>query len=48
MTKVEQHGSTPSDLKSPVYRHSTETARSQNDAGGKVPTSQYENKKDRA
>jgi hypothetical protein len=41
---VNQHGSTPADLKSPVYRHSSETARSQSDAGGKVPVSQYENK----
>jgi hypothetical protein len=42
--KVEEHGSTPKDLPSPVYRHSSETARSQNDSGGKVPTQQYENK----
>jgi hypothetical protein len=35
--KVEEHGSTPKDLPSPVYRHSSETVRSQNDAGGKVP-----------
>jgi hypothetical protein len=39
--KINEHGLTPKDLPSPVYRHSSETARSQNDAGGKVPTQQY-------
>jgi hypothetical protein len=39
-TKVNQHGETPADLKSPVYRHASETARSTNDAGGPVPASE--------
>jgi hypothetical protein len=30
---------TPPDIK--VHRHSSETARSKNDAGGEVPTSDY-------
>jgi hypothetical protein len=36
MAKVNEHACTPKDLKTPVYRHSSETARSSNDAGGPV------------
>jgi hypothetical protein len=43
MTKINQHGETPPSLKVPVYRHSSETARSANDAGGQVPPAQYSN-----
>jgi hypothetical protein len=35
-TKVNEHGNTPPDLKSPIYRHASETQRSDNDAGGKL------------
>ncbi|WP_298106324.1 hypothetical protein [Bradyrhizobium sp.] len=41
-TTPKQHGDTPPAVSVPVYRHSSETARSNNDAGGKVPPSQYE------
>jgi hypothetical protein len=41
MEKAQQHGCTPPDLKAPVYRHSSETARSQNDAGGPLPASEW-------
>jgi hypothetical protein len=41
MTKVQEHGSAPPDLKSPVYRHSSESNRSTNDAGGKIERSSY-------
>jgi hypothetical protein len=44
MTKINQHGETPRDVKSPVYRHSSETLRSPNDAGGKIDRGQYEGK----
>jgi hypothetical protein len=33
---VNEHGHAPSDLKEPIYRHSSETQRSDNDAGGKL------------
>jgi hypothetical protein len=39
--KVNEHGSTPADLKAPVYRHPSLTVQSPSDAGGKVPTQQY-------
>jgi hypothetical protein len=39
--KVNDHGSTPSDLKSPVYRHPSLMIQSPSNAGGKVPTQQY-------
>jgi hypothetical protein len=42
--KINQHGSTPSDLQSPVYRHSSETLRSPLDSGGKIDRSSYEGK----
>jgi hypothetical protein len=35
-TVVNEHGHAPSDLKEPIYRHSSETQRSDNDAGGKL------------
>lgn len=41
-TKI--HGSTPRDLALPVHRHSSETVRSTNAAGGEVPRSDYANK----
>jgi hypothetical protein len=37
-----QRGDTPPNLSVPVYRHSSETVRAPNDAGGKVPRSMYE------
>jgi hypothetical protein len=40
-TKINEHGSTPQQLKQPVYRHASETVRSPNDAGGKVERSDY-------
>jgi len=39
--KVEDHGSTPTDLKAPVYRHPSLTIQSPSNAGGKVPVDQY-------
>jgi hypothetical protein len=44
MAKVNEHGEMPTDIKSPVYRHSSETVRSKNDAGGEVPASDYASK----
>jgi hypothetical protein len=41
-TPIQQHGSTPNDLKSPVYRGASATIQSDNAAGGKVHKSQYE------
>jgi hypothetical protein len=35
MTKPNEHGSAPA-TPSPIYRHSSETQRSENDAGGKL------------
>jgi hypothetical protein len=40
-TKIEQHGTPDVKPASPIYRHSTESARSQNDAGGEVPAGKY-------
>jgi hypothetical protein len=37
-----QHGDTPPNLNVPVHRHSSETVRAPNDAGGEVPRGQYE------
>lgn len=44
-TTPKQHGDVPRDLSAPVYRHSSETVRSPNDAGGKVSPAQYQNGK---
>jgi len=41
-TTPKQHRDVPSNLSVPVYRHSSETAPSPNDAGGRVPPSQYQ------
>jgi hypothetical protein len=41
--KINEHGIAPSEIK--IYRHSSDTARSPNDAGGKVPVSQYDTTK---
>jgi hypothetical protein len=41
-TPVQQHGSTPNGLKSPVYRSASATIQSDNAAGGKVDRAQYE------
>lgn len=40
-TKPQEHFPTPSTVP-PVYRHSSESVRSQNSAGGKVQRGQYE------
>jgi hypothetical protein len=40
MTKINEHGETPPSVK--PHRHSSETVRSPNDAGGKLPREQYE------
>jgi hypothetical protein len=41
MTRINEHSDTLSDLKQQPHRHSSETARSRNDAGGEVPVDQY-------
>jgi hypothetical protein len=42
MTEIDSRQ--PAGVKAPVYRHSSETVRSPNDAGGKVEPSQYTGK----
>jgi hypothetical protein len=41
MTKVNEHSLPDAKPAAPIYRHSSETARSQNDAGGKISVDQY-------
>jgi hypothetical protein len=42
MTTPKSHQDTPPNLNVPVHRHSSETVRAPNDAGGKVPPPQYQ------
>jgi hypothetical protein len=44
MTKVNEHGSTPSDLAVPVYRSASPVVRSNDQAGGKVDKGSYTGK----
>jgi hypothetical protein len=43
MTKPQEHGHTPSDIKSPIYRHASENAgKAPSDAGGQVSPDRYQ------
>jgi hypothetical protein len=43
MTKPQEHGHTPNDIKAPIYRHASDgPGKADNDAGGQVDPAAYQ------